>query len=68
MYMDKAISNETGYSGNMEDFPTSKKEKVIAQILVTKFHTEPVTDSKLEVRLNPLMKDLVINRRTVKKK
>jgi hypothetical protein len=66
--MDKAISSETGYSGNMVDFPTSKKEKVIAHILATKFHTEPVTDSKLEVRLNPIMRDLVINRRAVKKK
>jgi hypothetical protein len=40
-YMDKATSSETGYSGNMVDFPTSKKERIIAHILVTKFHTEP---------------------------
>jgi hypothetical protein len=67
-YMDKAISSETGHSGNMEDLPTSKKERVIAHILATKFHTEPATDSGLEVRLNPIMRDLVINRRAVKKK
>jgi hypothetical protein len=67
-YMDKSISSETSYSGNMVDFPTSKKERVIVQILATKFHTEPATDSKLEVRLNPIMKDLVINRQVVKKK
>ena len=66
--MDKAISSETGYSGNMVDFPASKKEKVIVHIIETKFHTEPAIDSKLEVRLNPIMKDLVINRRVVKKK
>jgi hypothetical protein len=66
--MDKAISSKTGHSGNMADLPTSKKERVIAHILATKFHTEPATDSKLEVRLNPIMRDLVINRRVVKKK
>jgi hypothetical protein len=66
--MDKAISSETGYSGNMVDLPTSKEERVIAHIIATKFHTEPATDSKLEVRLNPIMRDLVINRGVVKKK
>ena len=48
-YMDKAISSETGHSGNMEDLPMSKKERVIACILATKFHTEPTIDSILEV-------------------
>jgi hypothetical protein len=66
--MDKAISSKTGHSGNMADLPTSKKERVIVHILATKFHTEPATDSKLEVRLNPIMRDVVINRRVVKKK
>ena len=60
--MDKAISSETGYSGNMVDFPASKKERAVTQILVTKFHTEPATNSKMEVRLDPIMRDLVINR------
>jgi hypothetical protein len=67
-HMDKAISIETDHSGNIEDLPMSKKERVIARILATKFHTKPATDSKLEVRLNPIMRDLVINRRAVKKK
>jgi hypothetical protein len=67
-YMDKDISNKTGHSGNMADLPASKKERVIARILATKFHTEPTTDSTLEVRLNPIMRDLVINRRAIKKK
>ena len=66
--MDEAISGKTGHSGNMADLPTSKKERVIVHILATKFHTELATDSKLEVRLNPIMRDLVINRKVVKKK
>ena len=44
------------------------KEKVVTQILVTNFHIEPVIDSILEVRLNPIMRDLVINRPAAKKK
>jgi hypothetical protein len=67
-YMDPVKSNETGYSGNMLNFPASTKEKVVAQILATKFHTVPVTDSRLEIRLNPIMRDLVINRPAAKKK
>jgi hypothetical protein len=43
--MDKAKSSETGYSGNMLDFPANKEERVVVHILVTKFHTEPATDS-----------------------
>jgi hypothetical protein len=35
---------------------------------VTKFHTEPATDSKMEARLNPVRRDLIINRPTIKKK
>jgi hypothetical protein len=66
--MDPVKSNETGYSGNMQNFPTSMKEKVVAQILATKFHTVPVTDSGLEIRLNPIKRDLVINRPATKKK
>ena len=67
-YMDKAISSETGHSGNMEYLLTSKKERVIACILATKFHTKPTTDSRLEFKLNPIMRDLIINRRAAKKK
>jgi hypothetical protein len=43
--MDKAKSSETGYSGNMLDFPANKEERVLAHILATKFHTELVIDS-----------------------
>jgi hypothetical protein len=66
--MDKAKSSETGYSGNILDFPANKEERVLAHILVTKFHTEPNIDSRLEFRLNHTMKDLVINRPGAKKK
>ena len=66
--MDKAKSNEIGYSSNMLDFLGSKEERVLVRILETKFHTEPAIDSRLEVRLNPTMKYLVINRPDAKKK
>jgi hypothetical protein len=66
--MDKAKSSETGYSRNMLGFPANKEERVLAHLLETKFHTEPVMDSRLEVRLNPIIKDLVINRIVAKKK
>jgi hypothetical protein len=55
--MDKAKSSETGYSGNMLEFPMNKEERVLAHILATKFHTETAIDLWLEVRLNPTMKD-----------
>jgi hypothetical protein len=70
-YMDKTnqvISSQTGHSSNMAGLSTSKKEREIARILATKFHKEPVIDLGLEVRLNPIMKDLIINRPAVKKK
>jgi hypothetical protein len=77
-YMNRAnkkISSVTGFSNNMASLSMSKKERSIAQILATKFHTEHVTELELEVRLNPSMRDLIINRhveepyrRAVKKK
>jgi hypothetical protein len=66
--MEKAKSSETGYSGNMLDFLANKEERVLAHILVTKFHMESTIDLQLEVRLNPTMKDLVIIRPAAKKK
>jgi hypothetical protein len=41
---------------------------VLAHLLETKFHIEPVIDSWLEFRLNPILKDLVINMPASKKK
>jgi hypothetical protein len=66
--MDKAKSSETGYSSNMLGFPANQEERVLAHILATKFHIELAIDLRLEVRLNPTMKDLVINRLAAKKK
>jgi hypothetical protein len=66
--MDKAKLSETSHSGNMLDFPANKEERILVHILATKFHIEPAIDSRLEVRINPTMKDLVITRPTTKKK
>jgi hypothetical protein len=66
--MDRAKSNEIGYSSNMIDFPANKEERVIVHIPVTRFHRESAIDSQLEVRLNHTMKDLFINRTTANKK
>jgi hypothetical protein len=66
--MDKAKSSETGYLSNMLGFPVNKEERVLAHILATKFHTEPIIDSRLEVKMNPTIKDLVINRPVAKNK
>jgi len=66
--MDKAKSSETGYSSNMLGFPTNKEERVLAHLLETKFHTDLVIDSRLEVRMNPIIKYLFINRLAAKKK
>jgi hypothetical protein len=63
--MDKAnqtISSETRFSTNMESLSMSKKERSIAQILATKFHTDPATELESGVRLNHVMRDLIINR------
>jgi hypothetical protein len=66
--MDKSKSSETGYSSNMRGFLANKEEGVLTHILATKFHIEPVIESRLEVRLNPTINDLVINRPATKKK
>jgi hypothetical protein len=58
---DQTTSSETGFSTNMENPSMSKKEKSIARILATKFHTDPATEPESEVRLNPIMRDLIIN-------
>jgi hypothetical protein len=65
--MDQAISDETGHSSNMADLPTRRKERVVAHILETKFHIEIAADSGLDVNLNPIMRDLFINRRAAKR-
>lgn len=37
-------------------------ERWVLQILATKFHIEPATGTESWVRLNPIMRDLVINK------
>jgi hypothetical protein len=66
--MDKAKSSETGYSSNMLSFRANKEERVLVHLLETKFHTKMVIDSRLEVKMNPIIKDLVINRPNTRKK
>jgi hypothetical protein len=77
-YMDQAnqtVSSKTEFSTNMASLSMSKKERMIAQILATKFHIDPATEPESGVRLNHVMRDLIINRhvdklckRAVKKK
>jgi hypothetical protein len=47
----------------MENSSAKKKERSVTQILATKFHTAPTIEPEAdkEVRLNPIMKDLIIN-------
>jgi hypothetical protein len=62
--MDKtnqAISSEADSSNNMAGSSTSKKERWVAHISMNKFHTEPMTKPESRVKLNPVMRDLVIN-------
>jgi hypothetical protein len=62
----RAVSSTKGFSTNVSSLPISEKERWVAQILATKFHTEPATESESGVRLNPIMRDLVINEHTEK--
>jgi hypothetical protein len=47
----------------MKKLSMKKKENISARIPATKFHTKSVDELGLgeEVRLNPIMKDLIIN-------
>ena len=60
---DPTTFNELGYSNNLTKFSMKKKEKLAAWILATKFHIEPAdgTGSGEGIRLNPIMKDIIIN-------
>ena len=64
--VNRTVSSTTGFSTNVSSLPISEKERWVAQILATKFHTEPETESESGVRLNPVMRDLVINEHTDK--
>jgi len=59
----QVASSELGFSTNMKNSSLKKKEKLVAWILATEFHTklaEELEEDK-EIRLNPIMKDLIIN-------
>jgi hypothetical protein len=60
---DRVAFSEPGFSMNMTNSSLKKKEKLVARILATKFHTKPAGEpgADKEVRLNPIMKDLIIN-------
>jgi hypothetical protein len=60
---DPTAFNKPGYSNNLTKLSMKKKEKLVARILATKFHTEPADEpgSGEGIRLNPIMKDLIIN-------
>jgi hypothetical protein len=55
------MSGATGFSTNVPSRSISKNERWVLQILTTKFHTEPETKTESGVKLNPVMRDLVIN-------
>ena len=57
----ETVSNTTRFSTNVSGLSTSKKEIWVTQILETKFHNEPTTKAESRSRLNPVMRDLVIN-------
>jgi len=59
--------NEQGFTTNMTNSSLKKREKLVARILATKFNTNPSGEpgADKEVRLNPVMKDLIINGHTV---
>jgi hypothetical protein len=61
--VDQAASSEPGFSTNMVNSSVNKKERLVAWILATKFHTNPATEPETdkEVRLNPIIKYLIIN-------
>jgi hypothetical protein len=55
------VSGATRFSTNVPSRSISKKERWVLQILATKFHTEPATETESGVKLNPVMRDLIIN-------
>jgi hypothetical protein len=56
------VSSTIGFSTNMSSLSINKGERLVAQILATKFHTKPVTEPGSGIILNPVMRDLIINK------
>jgi hypothetical protein len=61
--VDQEASSEPGFSNNMVNSSVNKKQRLVAGILAMKFHTNLATEPKTdkEVRLNPIINDLIIN-------
>jgi hypothetical protein len=55
------MSSVTGFSTNVPSRSISKNERWVLQILVTKFNTKPETKIESGVKLNLVMRDIVIN-------
>jgi hypothetical protein len=60
---DQEASSELEFSTNMVNSSVNMKERLVAQILVTKFHIDPATEPEAdkEVILNTIIKYLTIN-------
>ena len=57
----QTVSGATGFSAKVPGRSISKNERWVLQMLATKFHIEPETETESGVKLNPVMRDLVIN-------
>jgi hypothetical protein len=55
------VSGTTRFSTKVPGRSISKNERWLLQMLATKFHTKPETETDSGVKLNPFMRDLVIN-------
>jgi hypothetical protein len=55
------VSRTTRFSTNVPSRSIIKYERWVLQILATKFHIEPATKIESGVKLNPVMRDLIIN-------
>jgi hypothetical protein len=60
---DPVAFRKPGNSNSMTKLSIKKKEKHVVQLLATKFCTKSADEPRLgeEIRLNPIMKDLIIN-------
>jgi hypothetical protein len=55
------VSGATGFSAKVPGKSISKNERWVLQMLATKFHTEPETETESGVKLNPVMRYIFIN-------
>jgi hypothetical protein len=60
---DLVVFSEPRNSNNMTKLSSKKRERHVAQLMTTQFHSKSTdeTGSGEEIRLNPIMKDLIIN-------